>query len=190
MLCIGALSMTSNAQISYERNLEGRCVRTTEEAQSGYAEAESLSPDGRKIERWAYKWYAGTAKANDKQTAIEMAQREAFATISRTINNAVTDAAGRVTSGYNGRVSKEINSSWAQFSETVIRGCEPFGDTKIEYDRCTGMYTVTAKVAIRGDRFNKMLDEMKECRPQNLSVEEVNTFVNVNVAIVDIVTNY
>ncbi|MBQ7852439.1 MAG: hypothetical protein IKA19_06485 [Muribaculaceae bacterium] len=190
MLCIGALSMTSNAQIGYERNLEGRCVATTEAETSGYAEAESLSPDGRKIEKWEYKWYSGTAKANDKQTAIEMAQREAYATISRTINNAVIDAGERATSGCNGNVSKALNSRWLQVSESVIRGCEPFGNAKIEYDRCTGMYTVTAKVAIRGDRFNKMLDEVANYRPTFLTVEEINVFVDVNVNIVNIVRGY
>ena len=190
MLCLGALSLTSNAQIGYERNLEGRCVAVTEEAQSGFEEAEALSSDGRKIERWAYKWFSGIAKANDKQTAIEMAQREAYATISRTINNAIIDAGERAASGYNGNVSKAINSRWVQVSESVIRGCEPFGKTKIEYDRCTGMYTVTAKVAMRGDRFNKMLDEVTNYRPTFLTVEEINVFVDVNVNIVNIVRGY
>lgn len=190
MLCVAVLSMTSNAQISRERNLEGQCVATTEVATSGYAEAESLSPDGRKIEKWAYKWYSGTAKANDKQTAIEMAQREAYATISRTINNAVIDAADRAASGCNGNVSNALNSRWLQVSESVIRGCEPFGNAKVEYDRCTGMYTVVAKVAIRGDRFNKMLDEMANYRPTTLTVEELNVFVNVNVNIVNVVRGY
>lgn len=111
MLCVVVLSMASNAQISRERNLEGRCVSTTEVATSGYAEAESLSPDGRKIEKWAYKWYSGTAKANDKQTAVEMAQREAYATISRTINNAVIDAGERVAAGCNGNVRKALAGS-------------------------------------------------------------------------------
>lgn len=176
-----------NAQIGYERNLEGRCVRTVEEVTSGYEEAQSLSPDGRKLEKWAYKWYSGTAKANDRQTAVEMAQREAYATISRTIQTAVIDAGERAASGYNGNVSKAINSRWVQVSESVIRGCEPFGQNKIEYDPCTGMYTVTAKVAIRGDRFNKMLDEAVNYRPSFLTVEEINVFVDVNVSIVNIV---
>lgn len=190
MLCAGAFSMTSFAQFSYERNLEGHCVRSTQEVQSGFEEAESLSRDGRKIERWAYKWYSGTATANDKQTAIEMAQREAYATISRTINNAVLDAGERVASGYNGNVSSAINSRWLQVSESIIRGCEPFGQAKVDYNSSTQMYTVTAKVAMRGDRFNKMLDEVVNFRPTFLTVEEINVFVNVNVDIVNIVRGY
>lgn len=190
VLCSVVSFLAMYAQVRTQRNLEGNCVRTQTEKTSGYEMAEALSPDGKKIVQYAYKWYSGYATANDKHTAIEMAQREAYATISRTVNNAIYDVGERMSGGYNANVQQAIASRWLQVSESVIRGCEPFGDVVVEYDPATRYYNVTAKVAMRGDRFNKLLDEANNYTPRNLTPEEVNVFVNVNVAIVNIMKAY
>lgn len=69
---------------------------------------DDLSEDGTKMVKVAYKWYAGIGKANDKQTAIEMAELEARATISRVIENAVLAQPERGSVVNNGDVQKAL----------------------------------------------------------------------------------
>ena len=68
---------------------------------------------------------------------------------------------------------------------SIQKGCEPFGDVTIEYSPSTRMYSVTAKVAVRGDRFNQMLNNAGNFRPDNLSGEELEQFIETNKAIME-----
>lgn len=180
-------AITTTAQISYERNLEGDCVRVQDEATSGYAMAETLSSDGTRIEQIAYKWFSGYAESDNKQMAIEMAQREAFNTVSRTFNNAVLSAAVGVTNDVNGRAVDAVTSCWVQVSNQIVRGCEPFGENRIEYNRNTGKYKVTAKIAMRGDIYKKIIDNIKNNIPRNLSDSEMDIFMSIHTRVVDVV---
>ena len=179
--------VTASAQITYQRNLEGDCVRVQDEATSGYAMSETLSDDGTRIEQIAYKWFSGYAESDNKQMAIEMAQREAFNTVSRTFQNAVLTAAVGVSNDVNGRAVEAVTSCWAQVSNQVVRGCEPFGENRIEYNGNTGRYKVTAKIAMRGDLYKKIIDNIKNNIPQNLSENEVDIFLSVHTRVVEIV---
>ncbi len=180
-------AITTTAQISYERNLEGDCVRVQDEATSGYVMAETLSSDGTRIEQIAYKWFSGYAESDNKQMAIEMAQREAFNTVSRTFNNAVLSAAVGVTNDVNGRAVDAVTSCWVQVSNQIVRGCEPFGENRIEYNRNTGKYKVTAKIAMRGDIYKKIIDNIKNNIPRNLSDSEMDIFMSIHTRVVDVV---
>ncbi|MCQ2316175.1 MAG: hypothetical protein MJZ85_05755, partial [Bacteroidales bacterium] len=124
-------------------------------------------------------------KANDKQTAIEMAELEARATISRVIENAVKTESERGTVANNGEVQKALTSHWNQISVSIQNACEPFGDTKIEYSQTTKMYTVTQKVGIRGDKFQKMLNNAGNYKPSNLSGKDLEDFIEVNKSIME-----
>lgn len=68
----------------------------------------SLSSDGTSLVEMPYYWFAGLATADDRQTAIEMAQREAYSTISRVFNNAVMDYAARGTLAVDGKTRKAL----------------------------------------------------------------------------------
>lgn len=167
------------------KNLEGERVTVETVALQGIEMSESLSDDGSEIISRPFKWFAGTGVADNKQVAIELAQREAYATISRVFNNAVLDDAERGNVANNGKVMQALTSHWQQVSASISRACEPFGNTVIEYNPTTGMYSVTAKVAVRGDKFFELLDTAGKFEPQDLSAEEIAEFNAVNKAIME-----
>ena len=87
---------------------------------TGYDMSECLSEDGTKLVKIAYKWFAGIGKADDKQTAIEMAELEARATISRVIENAVSTNAECSSLVVDGKVAKALKSDWEQMLKLLI----------------------------------------------------------------------
>lgn len=167
------------------RSLEGEKVVVETTKLYGTEMVESLNEDGTKMVKVPYKWYAGIGKANDKQTAIEMAELEARATISRIIENAVLAQSERGTVANNGDVQKALTSLWNQVSASIQNACEPIGDTKIEYSPSTKMYTVTAKVGIRGDRFQQLLNSAGSFKPSNLSGDDLQQFIDTNKSIME-----
>ena len=173
------------SSISKQTTLEGTKVNVETVKLQGIEMSEALSEDGASIVKVAYKWYAGTGKADNKQVAIELAQREAYATISRIFSNIVKDEAERGNVANNGRVQQALTSHWEQFSTSLQKGCEPFGNTTIEYDQSTRMYNVTAKVGIRGDRFNELLNTAGNFKPTDLSGAELDEFIEVNKSIMN-----
>ena len=181
----GQLRPAVESSISTHTSLEGTQTRVETVKLQGIEMAEALSEDGTHMIQRPYKWYAGIGKADNKQVAIELAQREAYATISRILTNAVKDNAERGNVANNGKVQQALTSHWEQFSSSLQKGCEPFGNTSIEYDQSTRMYNATAKVAIRGDRFNQLLNTAGNFKPSNLSGAELDQFIEVNKAIME-----
>ena len=151
----------------------------------GIEMSESLNDEGTEMINRPFKWYAGIGKADNKQMAIELAQREAYATISRVLNNAVLDQSERGNVANNGRVQQALTSHWKQVSTSLQKGCEPFGNVTVEYSQTTHMYNVTAKVAIRGDRFNKLLNTAGSYKPEDLSGSELEQFIEINKSIME-----
>lgn len=182
MVMVGCSSSKKAAESRIEKgtSLEGEKVVVETAKMSGIEMVEGLSEDGTKIVKVAYKWYAGIGKADDKQTAIEMAELEARATISRIVENAVVANSERGSLVDNGTVQKALTSHWQQVSRSIQNACEPFGDTKIEYNSSTRMYTVTAKVGMRGDKFQQMLNNAGNFKPSNLSGKDLDDFIAVN----------
>lgn len=173
------------SRIDTQKSLEGEKVAVETTKLQGIEMVDDLSEDGLTIVKIAYKWYAGIGKANDKQTAIEIAEREARATISRVVQNTVNDKANRGALDDEGEVRKTIASYWDQTSRSIQNACEPFGETKIEYSPTTKMYTVTAKVGMRGDKFQQMLNNAGNFKPSNLSGKDLDDFIKVNKAIMN-----
>lgn len=183
--CGSSKNLAVESSIDKQTSLEGEKVVVETTKLQGIEMVDDLSEDGTKMVKVAYKWYAGIGKANDKQTAIEMAELEARATISRVIENAVKVEAERGTGANNGEVQKALTSHWNQISVSIQNACEPFGDTKIEYSQTTKMYTVTQKVGIRGDKFQKMLNNAGNYKPSNLSGKDLEDFIEVNKSIME-----
>lgn len=183
--CGSSKSMVVESKIDKETTLEGEKVVVETTKLQGIEMVDDLSEDGAKMVKVAYKWYAGIGKANDKQTAIEMAELEARATISRVIQNVVEAESERGTVANNGEVQKALTSHWNQISVSIQNACEPFGDTRVEYSQTTKMYTVTQKVGIRGDKFQKMLNNAGNYKPSNLSGKDLEDFIEVNKSIME-----
>lgn len=171
--------------VSTERNLEGEKVQVETLKMSGIEMTQTLNEDGTGMVEIPYKWYAGIGKADNKQVAIELAQREAYATISRMLSNAVLDKANRGNVVPNGKVQQALNTYWEQVSTSLQKGCEPFGNVTVEYSKATGMYNVTAKVGIRGDRFNEMINSAGNYKPDNLAGEDLEQFIEINKSIME-----
>ena len=167
------------------KSLEGERVMVETTKLQGIEMVETLNEEGTAMVKMPYKWYAGFGKANDKQIAIEMAENEARATISRAMNNMVIAQTERGAVANNGEVQKALTSHWKQVSESIKNACEPFGDTKVEYSPSTKMYTVTAKVGIRGDRFQQMLNTAGNYKPNNLGPDDLQIFLETNRAIME-----
>ncbi len=183
--CGSQKSTVVESRIDKERSLEGEKVVVETTKLYGTETVEALNEDGTKMVKVPYKWYAGIGKANDKQTAIEMAELEARATISRIIENAVLAESERGTVANNGDVQKALTSHWKQVSATIQNACEPIGDTKIEYSPSTKMYTVTAKVGIKGERFQQLLNSAGNFKPSNLSGDDLEKFIETNKSIMN-----
>ncbi len=166
-------------------SLEGESVTSETVKLSGIEMAEALNDDGTAMIQRPYKWFAGIGKADNKQMAIELAQREAYATLSRVLNNAVFDNAKRGNLANNGRVQQAITSHWEQVSISLQKACEPFGNTTITYNPGTRMYEATAKIGVRGDRFNQLLNTAGEFKPSDLTGEELEQFIEVNQSIME-----
>ena len=173
------------SRINKQTSLEGEKVAVETARLQGIDMVDDLSEDGLSMVKVPYKWYAGINKANDKQTAIEFAEREARATISRIIENMVLDQAQRGTVANNGEVQKALTSHWEQVSRSLQNACEPFGGTKIEYNPANKMYTATAKVGIRGDKFQQMLNNAGNFKPSTLSGKDLDDFIEVNKSIMN-----
>ena len=152
---------------------------------NGVEMVETMSDDGMTMTKRPYRWFAGMAEADVQSVAVEMAQLEAYAAISRVIENIVTSKAERGRLTVNGRVQQALKSHWEQISMSIQNACEPFGETEVTYNSETGLYEVIAKVGIRGDRYVKLLDGAKESNPDGLNSEEAKEFVEINETIID-----
>ena len=165
----------------------GNVIKLDDIEQTGYEMQKALNEDGSGFIERPYKWYSGIGKADDRQIALEIAQREAYSTISRIIGNIVEDNCEKIALTTEGRVKSALRSYWRQVSQNITKGCEPFGRAAVEYDTVSGMYIVTAKVAVRGDRFLKMLGEKPAIDNIELSKEEVSELIEINTAILSAV---
>lgn len=166
-------------------SLEGDKVISETVKLTGIEMTDAFNEDGTALIKRPIKWFAGIGKADDKQVAVEMAQSEAYATISRVLNNAVVAQSERGNVVNNGRVQQALTSHWKQVSMSIEKACEPFGNTTIEYNRTTKMYEATSKIGIRGDRFNQLLNSAGNFKPTDLSGSELTQFIDVNKAIME-----
>lgn len=151
----------------------------------GVEMVESINDDGTDVIKRPYRWFAGMAEADVESVAVEMAQLEAYAVISRVIENFVTTYAERGTVANNGEAQKALKSHWQQMSLSLQKACEPFGDVQSTYNNETGRYEVIAKVGIRGDKYVGMLNAAKEAKPEGLSGNDLKAFTEANNAIID-----
>lgn len=180
------VSDTIKVDVREEKSLEGSDVSVTEKALSGIDEAvKTLNASGTGVEYMPFYWFAGVSTADDQQTAIEMALREAYAQVSQVFDQHVIAEGKRGSLGNNGNTQKALETHWEQVSSSVIRACRPYQNARIEYNRSTRKYTVTAKVGIRGDVFVKLMDQAAFAQPEGLSEEEMKQFIDVNNAIIN-----
>ena len=178
IIVLVALMLASMARV------EAQNTKTTLKLQ-GVEMVETLSDDGMSMIKRPYRWFAGMAEADVQSVAVEMAQLEAYAAISRVIENLVTTASERGSTVVNGKVQQALKSHWEQMSMSIQKACEPFGETEVTYNSETGLYKVIAKVGIRGDRYVKLLDGAKDTKPEGLSDKDLKDFIDANDAIID-----
>lgn len=183
--CGSKKSTVVESKTEKSRSLEGEKVVVETTKLQGIEMVETLNEEGTAMVKIPYKWYAGFGKADDKQIAIELAENEARATISRVIETMVTAQAERGAVANNGEVQKALTSYWKQVSASIQNACEPIGDTKVEYSPSTKMYTVTAKVGIRGDHYQQLLNSTGNYKPNNLAPDDLQIFLETNQAIIE-----
>lgn len=183
--CGSSKSTAVESRTEKTKSVEGNRVVLETTKLQGIDMVETLNEEGTKMIKIPYRWYAGVGTADDKQTAIELAEMEARATISRTIENMVMATVERGAVANNGEVQKALTSHWKQISASIQNACEPIGETKIEYSKATKMYTVTAKVGIRGDRYQQLLNSADSFKPKNLSGEDLQQFNEANQSIME-----
>ncbi len=151
---------------------------------SGIEMVETMNDDGTDMIKRPFRWFAGIGEADVESVAVEMAQLEAYAAISRVLENAVSTNAERSTVGVDGKVAKALKSHWEQMSFSIQKACEPLGETEVTYNPQTKMYQAISKVGIRGDRYVKLLDGAKAVQPEGLSKSELQEFLDANNAII------
>jgi len=166
-------------------SLEGEKVNQEISRRTGIEMGDALSDDGTAIVKTPYKWYSGDGKADNKQVATEIAQSEAYNTISRVMSNIVDSKIEQGELANNGKVQQAVRSHWKQVSQTVLKGCEPYGDVVTQFNPKDKMYDVNAKVAIRGDQYKKILSEATSYKPAELSGDELDQFIETNNEIIE-----
>lgn len=189
ILMLASCGSTKNtavqSTIDKSTSLEGEKVVVETVKLYGIDMMETLNEDGTKMIKMPFRWFAGIGKADDKQTAIEIAESEARATISKVIENMVMENTERSSLVNNGEVQKAITSHWKQVSMSIQNACEPIGDTKIEFSPSQKMYTATTKVGIRGDRYQQLLNTASNFKPNNLSGADLDQFTKTNQSIIN-----
>lgn len=180
LILLAALLLVSLATVKAQNTITTKSLKL-----NGIEMVETMNDDGTDMIKRPYRWFAGMAEADVQSVAVEMAQLEAYATISRVIENIVQTQAERGTLVNNGKVQKALKSYWQQMSMSIQKACEPFGDTQVEYNSETKMYSVTSKVGIRGDRYVKLLNEAKDAKPEGLAGNDLKEFIDANAAIID-----
>lgn len=180
---------TPAPQIQTVTSLEGQQVNKETRADTGYDEGKGLSADGTKIEMVTYKWWAASADVDNKSAAIALARQRAYNAVADNVNKCVASEVNSDSNigiaGANGQYLESVTGAWKQFSNAVMKGCEPWGELEIEYNPSTGQYSVWAKVAIRGDRFVKLLNETATAAPANLSGSALDAYMETNKKIAD-----
>ena len=78
----------------------------------GITMIETMNDDGTDMIKRPYRWFAGMAEADVESVAVEMAQLEAYAAVSRVIENAVSTNAERSSLVVDGKVAKALKSHW------------------------------------------------------------------------------
>lgn len=181
IIILVALSMNAIMEVTAQNT-----TKTTLKLQ-GIEMKGCMNEDGTAIIQRPYRWFAGIATADMRDVAVEMAQMEAYATISRVLENSVIAKAERGSLVVNGKVQQALKSYWEQVSKSIQKACEPFGETEVSYNQETGMYEAIAKVGIRGDRYVKLLDGAKSAKSEGLTGDDLKQFVDANNAIIDAV---
>jgi PBP1b-binding outer membrane lipoprotein LpoB len=182
--CGSTKSTAVESKVEKTRSVEGdKVVVETTELQ-GIEMIETLNEDGTKIIKRPYRWFAGIGKADDKQTAIEIAEHEARANVSRSIETMVMATVEKGALVNNQKVQEALTSHWKQVSSNILNGCESLGAAKVEYNKNTNMYTATVKVGMRGDRFQQLMDKAASYKPSNLSGNDLNQFIETNKTII------
>lgn len=183
--CGSSKSTVVESKVEKTRSVEGdKVVVETTELQ-GVEMIETLSEDGTKMVKRPYRWFAGIGKADDKQTAIEIAEHEARANVSRSIETMVMATAEKGTLVNNQQVQEALTAHWKQVSSSILNGCEPVGAVKVEYNKNTNMYTATAKIGMRGDRYQQLLDQAGCYKAANLNGKDLDQFIDTNQAIIN-----
>jgi len=182
---VGSENPDQQTPIKTVTTIEGEQVKQETIKMVGVDMEKTLSEDGTKIIERPFKWFAGTAKSPNKQVAIEMAQREAYATISRVLNNAVIDNAEKGLIANNSNIQEALRLHWEQVSSSLVRACEPYGEAIINYSQSSKMYSVVAKVGIRGDKFNQLLNSAGSFEPSGLNKDELQSFIEINKSIME-----
>lgn len=182
---LSTVSSSAQPERSTVRNLEGDNVKQEVTRRTGIEVGDALNEEGTEIIKRPFKWFAGDAKADNKQMAIEIAQSEAYATISKVMDNIVESKIEQGELANNGKVQQAVRSYWKQISQTILKGCEPYGDVVTQFNKKDRMYAVNAKVAIRGDRYKKILADATDYKPANLSATELQSFIATNKEIIE-----
>lgn len=156
---------------------------------SGVEMVQDLSADGTRIEQVAYRWWLGIGEANVEKVAIRNAESDARRRVAETINSLVTEETKGGEIQVNGNVEEAIKTYWEQKSAALTRGCAPFGEYESEFDEKTGKYKVRAKVGIRGDKYVSILDGTNDAKPEGLTKEEYQQFIDINQSIIDAAKN-
>lgn len=180
LLLVLASCGSSKKVATTSKSLEGNKVLEETVEITGLEMVEALNEDGTKIIKVPYKWYLGRGTSENKQFSIEKAQRDAYATISRVMQNVVDDEAEKATLEVESKVRMALNSHWKQVSQSILKGAEPFGEVKIQFNPDTKLYESIAKVGIRGDKYKQLLRTSTEFNTEDLDSEELDNFLELH----------
>lgn len=169
----------------HETSIEGEKINKAEIEVQGVEMFKTLDDDGSRMIERPFVYFVGTAKIDNKQTALTAAQRDAYSKISMMLQNAVQSQAEQGTISNNGKAHIALREHWEQVSSNLTKACMPLGSATIEYHPALKMYDVTTKIGIRGDRFKKLLDEAGSFKPKELQGEELKQFIEANRAIME-----
>lgn len=158
---------------------------------SGVKMSDALSEDGTSIIQRPYRWWAGFATVNKYQEAVTQATEDAYVAVAREFDRKINEVVERGSVTTNGKVVDATKRYWTQISEKLVKQCGPFGEVEILIQPSKNnnhMYTVKAKVAMRGDYYIALIEKAakeapKKIQTNGMTAAEVNEVLELNNAI-------
>ena len=175
--------------VTKAETLEGNSANSADWSQFGFAMNKGYK-NGAMVDI-PYVYFTGVGQSQQLRIAEEMARQAAYSLISDTFGlNNLNEKTAHAQSGITDQLSddsasrisaatEEFNRYVAQVSANTIKGFSPFGETKLQFDDQTRIYTVWARVGMPAKSWDKIYKSLLDYKPKDLTSKELDGFMKI-----------
>jgi hypothetical protein len=179
---------TSSSTMEVSKDVKGNEVIVEKRVVFGIIITEALNEKGNGTIKVPYIWWEGIGSAEKyKDNAKMNAESNAYATISRFFQNLVqvVFTEGNVQVGT--AVEKAITTYWEQVSNSISSEVGPIPGVEYEFRQKTNSDVIEcyAKIGIKGTRYQSILNNATNYKPEGLNKNELDDFMKHHKSIMD-----